>query len=448
MKIDTVKTKNGVLIVSAFFFIIFIANSIANVKWNYLIVLVFPLLLYISMKEPFIFPFGAYVLLIPFDAVLSVTGIAKITTVTKILGILTILVLLLKGSFERKFKHPDSATIWVALFVLYGVLSISWAIEPGLILSRIPTAIGLLIFYVIASSYKINEKEFNILKYCIFIGAIIASLYSIYDFIIGKTLFQRATITLNDQVMNPNALAFALLMPLSICTGMMIKQNERIKKLLLITIFGVMLLAIFLSGSRKCLLGAGVIFIVYSFLAQKRVTFWIIAIAIGSIIISFVPDMIVERAMHLVKDRGAGRLDIWTVGLKGLEKYFLLGAGLDNFPAVYDQYMDYAPHFVGFRRGPHNIYLSVIVELGIVGLSLMFFMIWKHYRAIQSRVTQRGGSGIMLQAAFWAILVSGFFMDVIWDKAFWLLWMMIMMHKNILQNNSIPNEKTILIKFK
>ena len=47
------------------------------------------------------------------------------------------------------------------------------------------------------------------------------------------------------------------------------------------------------------------------------------------------------------------------------------GAGLGNFPVAFDRFVGYATHFEGYGRGSHNIYLNVLVELGIVGFALL-----------------------------------------------------------------------------
>ena len=82
--------KNGVWVIIGIFFSVITGNAIADAKWIYLAALLAPFLIYISIKNPFIFPFGLYVFLLPFDDVIILTEGSKGPTLTKFLAILTI----------------------------------------------------------------------------------------------------------------------------------------------------------------------------------------------------------------------------------------------------------------------------------------------------------------------------------------------------------------------
>jgi O-antigen ligase len=124
-------------------------------------------------------------------------------------------------------------------------------------------------------------------------------------------------------------------------------------------------------------------------------------------------------------------LDIWTVGLHGLQRYGLAGAGLESFPYVYGQYIGYAPNYLGRElRGSHNIYLGMAVELGILGLILMIAAFASHFGAARRSSRTAGSESpppplTPYEAACWGLLVAAFFQDIIWRKAFWLAWILL-----------------------
>ncbi len=151
-------------IVIVLFFSVITGTAIADTKWVYFGIVLIPFILYICIKKPFIFPFGLYVFLLPFNAVLALTGSAKGATLTKFLGILVILVLSLKGAFEKRLKQPDYAAVWMVLFVLYGALSMLWAIDGKIGLEFLRTTTGLLILYLVSKSYQIDRSEYETLK--------------------------------------------------------------------------------------------------------------------------------------------------------------------------------------------------------------------------------------------------------------------------------------------
>jgi O-antigen ligase len=344
------------------------------------------------------------------------------------------MVLFLKGSFENKLKRPDTTVIWWMLFILYGTVSILWAVDAEFVVSKIPTVVGLLILYLIVASYKIQKNEFEMLKWSILAGGLLTAIMLIHSYATGQFFsetYQRATLMYGETKLNPNGVAFSLLIPLSICIEKLLKQKTKVKKVLFITILLLLLFSIVTTGSLKASLSIGAMFIVYIFSTQKKITTGIVMIIVGIVLLSFIPETYYNKWGKAFETGGAGRLDIWYVGIQALKKYWLSGAGLDNFPLAYDEFVNYGRNFAGFSIAAHNIYLGVFVELGVIGFSLLIWSIIRHYKIICSKFGSYSSDQVMLKAAFWAIVISSFFGDSLWDKPFWLFWMMIMMHRNV-----------------
>ncbi len=408
--------------------------AIADGKWLYLGIALGPLIIYLCILKPFIFPVGMYVLLIPFDPILALFGSTGCTTLTKLLGILSILVLSIKGAHENKLNKPDATSILWLLFIVYGFSSVWWAIVPRIPLATSTTVTGLILLYLVVAHYQLRKSEFEILKWCIFVGGSLVSLFAIYSYKTIQNLQRSEVVSFGDHSTGTSKLAFALLIPISISVGMMIKENNKFMKVLFGTVLGTMIFSIIITGSRGGSLGLAAIFVSYILFSKRRITFMTILIVIGIVIMSFVPDLFIKRWGNL--SSGSGRLDIWYVGCLLLEKYWPIGAGMNCFNTAYDEFAYYAPTFVGMHRGPHNIYLKYFVELGVVGFTILILAITRHYKTIQSQFTQYNIDTVMLKAAFWAIMISSFFRSTFQDKSFWLLWMMIIMYKNISRSSN------------
>jgi O-antigen ligase len=419
--------REGAWIAIGMFCFIMTVIAIAYEKWIYLGALSAPLLIYLCVEKPFIFPFGAYVFLVPFDQLLSVGDFAGGLTLTKLLGIITVPVLLLKGSFENKIQRPDSATFLWILFVLYGSLSALWAIQPELVVARIPTAAGLMLLYLAAASYKIRKDEIDMLKWCILGGGLLAAVLTIYNFRSSETV-ARATIQVGDRSALLNQLPFDLLLPVSICLEKVLDK----KKVMTKAIFGfslcVIAFAIITTGSRGALLALGAIIVVYVISIRQKVSIGTILLILGIIVVTTTPAFFLERIGETMETGGAGRTTIWLNGLNALKNYWLIGAGLNNFAEAYREFAYFTPLSSGIGRAAHNIYLEIFVELGITGFVLMIWGIGKHYKAIRPRFVRPDSEQVMLKAALLGMLASSFFLDTFWYKSFWVLWMMIVMH--------------------
>lgn len=420
--------KKVILIIIIAVAVLTTAIAISDTKWLYLVLLLVPFLIYLSIKKTFIFPFGAYVFLIPFESILIVTESSIGTTLNRFLGILVILVLLLKGSFEKKLKKPDIAVLWLVLFTLYGFLSITWAIQPDLAFSRIQTAGGLLLLYIIVASYEIRKKDYDALKWYILYGGAIAALLLTYQFLTGEVT-GRVSLQFGEMRAGLNRQAFDLLIPVSIGIAFMLEQKRKKMQTLLALMLFVIIFGIILTGSRGGLTGVGIILITYMLLYKRKTNLIVMICVAALIIIPIIPEYFIERIGEAQQSRGSGRIDIWIAGLKTLEKYWFAGAGLNNFPVAYTEFSSYAPIYRGDARGAHNIFLNFAVELGVIGFSLMIISMIRHYRAIDHRFVSNNIDRVMLKAAFWGLLSASFFLDTFWYKSFWLLWMLILIHQ-------------------
>jgi O-antigen ligase len=88
---------------------------------------------------------------------------------------------------------------------------------------------------------------------------------------------------------------------------------------------------------------------------------------------------------YAIYDRMAGRLYIWAVGWEIAKHNPLIGVGLRNFPVVFEQHIPLSlkgqPTLMQPRM-PHSVYLSVLAEMGLVGLVLFLLIVWWSFRHV------------------------------------------------------------------
>ncbi|GJQ57449.1 MAG: hypothetical protein SCALA701_02500 [Candidatus Scalindua sp.] len=415
-------------------------TAIGDGKWLYLGLAVSPVIIWISIEKPFIFPFGLYVFLLPFDKILTLFNIGQASTITKFIGILTILVLSIKGAIEHKLVKPNIASILCILLIVYSTITASWAIDSSETILGMQTLAGLVLLYLVVSSYKIKKSDFELVEWCILAGGIIATLLMIYNFNLGHT-HRKGLIAYGETELGPNQLAVAILIPLSIAIKMMLQNKIKMKKFLFGGIIVAMLYAILLTSSRSASIGVALIVIVYILTSKHKITYGIIAVICIIIFLSlftFYNDDIFKRWEQVAETGGSGRTDIWYIGLKSLEKYWLFGAGYKNFPLAFHEYINYSSdREISEYYNAHNLYLQIFVELGIFGIALLGLFIWKHFKVIHSRIAYYGLDRIMLLGPFWAFVITSAFRNSFTEKSFWLLWILIMMHKNITDDEPV-----------
>lgn len=414
------------------FSVFLMAMAIAEAKWAYFAILFAPFLAVLVLKRPFLFPFGLYVFLLPFDELLAVTGGSGGATLTKLLGMSTIAVFFLKGIVEKRMRLPDRTTSYWVLLVAYSMASLAWSANFSATLNVLQTVVGLFLLYLVVASYKVKKSEFALLKRIILAGGMIGALFLIYLFLQGSIQDDRIFIVMGGRSTDPNFLAFKLLVPLAIGISMLREEYGQVKRFALWVILIVLVFGIVLTGSRGGMLGGMTIVLAFLRFSKKRLSYILGVGVLALVLIYILPEFVVHRVDIALKTRGSGRLDIWYVGWKSLEKYWLFGAGLGNFPVAYNEFAIFSPDFKGsgLDRVAHNIYISFLVELGLVGFGIMLLGVRGHYKALKLRLVSENGDAVMLRAALLGCLVSSCFIDTFWNKGFWLLWVLIVMFRN------------------
>jgi O-antigen ligase len=101
----------------------------------------------------------------------------------------------------------------------------------------------------------------------------------------------------------------------------------------------------------------------------------------------------------------------------------VFGAGLDNFSNAFEKYVGTSRFSVGDRRASHNIYLTVAVEFGILGILFLFEAVRSQMRAFPrpTRNMLTSSRLVAFEAACWGMLIAGFSLDILWRKAFWFV---------------------------
>jgi exopolysaccharide production protein ExoQ len=184
--------------------------------------------------------------------------------------------------------------------------------------------------------------------------------------------------------------------------------------------------ALALSGTRSAWIGILVAIVVWVIVQREpRQMLAVAALSCGVVIlVASVPgigDFLLGRA-QLSLATGAGRTDIWVVGLGMLAAAPLLGVGFGNFPLAFTPYAiaqasaaSGAGGALFAGRGPHNVLLGISVETGVVGglLLVAFFA-----SALLPSTGDR--TRTMVRVALIGLFVQSMFLDILLQKQLWL----------------------------
>ena len=420
-----------------------LVRALGEGRWTLVAVLPLALLVLVGLvpvllRWPVISTFGVYAFLVPLDsvAVMAEGG----ATITKLVGMLAAAVLLGAGLVERRLIQPPAAALWWCLLALWAVMSAAWAVDSDIVFGRLPTMLSLVALYLVAVSFRVSTKELSWICVMMVLGGAMAA---------GTGYFlgfdeeatggaARGRLTIGQENTNPNTLAAVLVLPMALAIGGFIGLRGLLTKVAAIAAMGLMTVGLYITMSRTGIVALAVMLLVFLYRFRVRSPV-VVVVAVLLSLTAAMPEAFFERMSDAVSGRaaetGGGRYDTWQGGIKALNEYWAIGAGLSNFPTVLSRY---AP---GLSMVAHNAYLGIWVELGIVGLGLMLAAVISHLLlAVRLRRAQ-SGAGIALRAAEAAAfggLAFAFFGEVLWRKHFWMVWTLLIWASRLAQEQTDP----------
>ena len=395
------------------------------------IVTLAPVLLYAGLLAPLVFPFSTYVVAVPLDEILTIPSFG---TLERLIGILTAVALLFYMLRTKRFVDPSRwLASWVLLYLWMGA-SLLWAMDVAKSVEMILTALQLLALYVVVSMFPITFKQLTGVLYAVIAGGAIAAGYALYLFSTGVSIQSRLAIAAENSAGDPNHFAASLVVPLGAAVYLILWNRSTLIRFSMICLSGLMVGAILLSGSRGAIVGVAVLlgFILLRD-PNRRFLYWLVgALAVMGALIA--GPSLYNRFVEAAVNGGAGRADIWHVGLLAFTQNWLFGAGYENFPFAYDKaYIHvFQPFFTNWHRAPHNLLLGTAVDLGIIGLAFMLIAWFGQFKTLSfiDAMDRRFGLRITLQGCVVAMFVIAMFSDIMARKYIWLLFMLIALTRN------------------
>lgn len=370
---------------------------------------------------------GAYAFVLPFDAISRLGNSPDGRTVTWYAGALTTVVLFGMALLHERFARLTRAAMYWLAFLSLSALSVFWALDENAVLSKLPTIVGLVGLYLAASCFRISQRQLARVTWLTVAGGVAASSFSISYFLAGvSTIEARSSLIAGTQQADPNIYAASLMLPLALAIATTISARRWSEKWMMAAASFIITVAVLLTMSRGAILALLAMGAVY--LYRYKLSRWLLlSVPAVPLILFALPQLFFSRFRDALSTGGAGRLDIWTAGLTLFKHFGLLGAGLENFPVAYQQFAGFAPVFRGYDRPAHNVYLQVAVELGVLGIALLIAAVYSHIKELQTLQPSSGRGRplpliVACEAACVGMLVAAFFVGMLLQKSFWMVW--------------------------
>jgi O-antigen ligase len=155
--------------------------------------------------------------------------------------------------------------------------------------------------------------------------------------------------------------------------------------------------------------------------ARRRIVAGIFVVA--AIAISIMQGDVWQR--FIGDETGAGRSDIWKVGVAAFRQHWLAGSGIGTFPDAYNRVYLSVPHhfYINWSRPAHDLIVQSFTELGIIGGILVLSAWWLQFRELSciGRADPDLWLRVGLEAATLGYFVAALFIDVLDIKQTWMI---------------------------
>ena len=245
------------------------------------------------------------------------------------------------------------------------------------------------IFYLI--SYKIkSSKQISIILKCFVFTSFLSGIYSLFQ--IGYTLYLGysidPSIRISSFLENPNNLSAYSILSIFIVLSLLINSKSKKSKMLYALLIVLLAINIIFSQSRSALLAIVFGFLLFSILWNKR---FLIVSALIPLALFIIPQSRVRFMQIFDATQNSSRFNIWEITKLMIKDNPLFGVGYENFSINYPNYVANNPAY-SIRDGyialhPHNIFLKMQVELGILAsiifILFLIFIIYTLYKLIK-----------------------------------------------------------------
>jgi len=283
--------------------------------------------------------------------------------------VMGIFLLLIRGKFRRFHIFH----LFFVLFVCWGFLSILWSVDYSLTLYRFFLNLGFIGIVWLLWEIPKNNRELNVLLQVYVVGAYFSIASIVFNYLVGVA-YPHTIQRFSAFGYDPNDIGVILALGIPIASYLVFQHQREVVKWLNIFYVLFAFYGIFLTGSRTAIAASivSLFFVIHMFrispLKGKRKITLILTFIVGIVfIILIVPQASWDRIKAGIDSIASfdltRRVNIWLAGLKVFNSQPLIGTGAGTFPVAVEPVL-------GQARSPHNTFISVLVEQGIIGFIL------------------------------------------------------------------------------
>lgn len=343
---------------------------------------------------------------VPWELAVDLPGIG---TISRVVGLALLACWLFTILVAGQVRRPTPFHLVVFLFVLWNAASLFWSVDRSTTLDRLITYAQLFVLLFVLWDLLTTPAALAASLQAYVLGGYVSAFSVFYSYYYATDFYGCAECPdrrFSAASFQPDDLAgiLALGIPLAWYLAVFCYQQGKLGTGLRLANYAyvpVASLAIALTGTRGALIASVPAFVfalatMTQLQLRTRIALGLVLIAGLNALQDFIPLSSFQRLSTIGSEVASGdlngRVTIWRHGLAMFVQHPLLGVGSGAFRAA-----------IGIGKVAHNVYLSILVELGVIGF-LLFAMILT--MALGKALRHKGWA-----KWFWLSLLAGWAID-------------------------------------
>lgn len=334
-----------------------------------------------------------FIFMIPWEGVIRISGIGTAARLAGLaLGVCWLAMVIITGGLRK----PDPFLSATCIFVVWITLSVLWSADPSGSVKHVMTWVqSLVLVFILWDVFRTRAAVMAGLQAYV-LGAYVAVIGAVANYFASNAFY-----TYYDRYSpgdtNPDGFGFIIVLGIPVAWYLAGRAGSGKMPLLFRVVDYAYIPAAFLglalSGTRTAAVAAivGTIFGIASLTRLRPATRVAVLVVLALAFYALVPVVEPLKSFERLGTTGVeatqgnlnGRLDQWRQGFASFAEHPVLGVGTDMYRSVNS-----------LGKEAHNSFVSVLVELGLIGLVLF--------------------GTVLVMALFHAMRLSG------WDRYFWL----------------------------
>jgi putative inorganic carbon (hco3(-)) transporter len=375
-----------------------------------------------------------------FSAITGVVSLTKMIGALLVLSWFAVVATTPAGERARAGLVARQPLLAAALVLLaaWGSISLAWAEQPAEAQNSVLRfALNFLLFPI--ALVAIRRQRDVAWLFGVFIAG--ALLTVALGFLVAPTGNPADAARLEGAVGNPNQLGSYLVVAMVLSAAFINQRWPPTARAAALAAATIAAVGLFLTLSRGALLGLAAALLVAPFVVgrgRRAAALVLVVLTVAGTATwyaAIAPADSVDRITHPERGGGSGREDLWRVGWRMISDRPLVGVGAGNFGVSSIHYLlrpgstQRDKYIVVRHTVAHNIYLTVLAELGIVGLTLFVLILLICLRcallAAREFAARRDPTMELLARALLialvGLLVADFFSSALYSKQLWFL---------------------------